>query len=103
MIINPIERKDFNKPKNLGNPFDFNGITDGKTLMDKSGLKVEENPQSKYTKLDDEIMENMRGQLHISDSLKDKSMEEITVEDLDRIISPEHKESVRRLRELLDY
>ena len=52
--------------------------------------------------MDDEIIENMQGQFHISDSLKGKSIEEITEEDLDKIITPEHKESVRKLRELLD-
>ena len=36
------------------------------------------------------------------DSLKDKSIDEITTEDLDNIITPEHKESVRKLREILD-
>jgi hypothetical protein len=44
----------------------------------------------------------MQGQLYFSDSLKDKSIEEITDEDLNRIITLEHKESVRKLREILD-
>jgi hypothetical protein len=86
----------------LDTSFDFNGINDGKTLVGESGLKVENKPQSKYKKLEDEIMENMQGQLHISDPLKDKSIDEITKEDLDNIITPQHKESVRKLRELLD-
>ena len=101
IVKDSIQRKDFNKPENLDNPFDFNGINDGKTLVDESGLKVEKSP-NKYKNLDDEIFENMQGQLHISDSLKDKSIDEITEEDLDKIITPEHKESVRKLEELLD-
>jgi hypothetical protein len=44
----------------------------------------------------------MQGQLNFSDSLKDKSIEEITDEDLNNMINPEHKESVIRLREILD-
>ena len=46
-------------------------------------------------------MEDMQRQIHLTDSLKGKSIEEITHEDLDKIITPEHKESVRKLRELL--
>ena len=95
------QRKDFNKPENLDNSFDFNGINDGKTLVDESGLKVDKSP-NKYKNLDDEIMEDMQGQIHISDSLKDKNIDELTPEDLDKIITPQHKESVRKLRELLD-
>ena len=101
IVKNSIQRKDFNKPENLDNPFDFNGINGGKTLVDESGLKVDKNP-NKYKNLDDEIIEDMQRQIHISDSLKDKSIDEITDEDLDKIITPEHKESVRKLREILD-
>ena len=96
----PIQRKDFDKPGNPDNPFDLNDINGKKTLVDESRLKVES--PNKYKNLDDEIMENMQGQFHISDSLKDKSIDEITTEDLDNIITPEHKESVRKLREILD-
>ena len=96
----PIQRKDFDKPGNPDNPFDLKDINGKKTLVDESRLKVES--PNKYKNLDDEIMENMQGQFHISDSLKDKSIDEITTEDLDNIITPEHKESVRKLREILD-
>jgi hypothetical protein len=44
----------------------------------------------------------MQGQLHISDPLKGKSIGEITPEDLDRMITPEHKDSIRKIREILD-
>ena len=47
-------------------------------------------------------MEDMQGQIHISDSLKDRNIDELTPEDFDNIITPQHKESVRKLRELLD-
>jgi hypothetical protein len=70
--------------------------------MDENRLNVDDKHQSKYKNLDDEIFEDMQGQLHIADPLKGKSIEEITDKDLDRIISPQHKESVRKLRELLD-
>ena len=40
----------------------------------------------------------MQRQMHISDSLKGKSIEELTEEDLDKIITPEHKESIRKIK-----
>ena len=97
-----LQTKDFDKPEKIDNPFGINGVADGKTLTDESGLKADNKPQSKYKKLDDEIFEDMQRQLHLTDSLKDKSIEEMTEEDLDRIITPQHRESVRKLGELLD-
>ena len=86
----PFKEKILTSPKIMDNPFDFNGINDGKTLADESGLKVDKSP-NKYKNLDDEIIEDMQRQMHISDSLKGKSIDEITDEDLDKIITPEHK------------
>ena len=54
IVKDSIQRKDFNKPENLDNPFDFNGINGGKTLVDENGLKVDKNP-NKYKNLDDEV------------------------------------------------
>jgi hypothetical protein len=96
------QRKDFNNLDNLDNPLDFNGINSGKTLVDESGLKVENKPRSKYKKLDDEIIEDMQCQLYLTDSLKGKNIEEINNEDLDKIITPQHKESIRKIEEILD-
>jgi hypothetical protein len=94
------QRKDFNKPENPDKPF-FNGINRKKKLADENGLEDDKTP-NKYKRLDDKVFEDMQGQLHISDSLKDKNIDAITDEDLNKIISPEHKESVRKLREILD-
>jgi hypothetical protein len=52
--------------------------------------------------LDDEIFKDMQRQLHISDSLKDKDIEKLTEEDLDKIITPEHRESIKKIREILN-
>ena len=101
IVKGSIQGSDFNKPGNPDNPFDLKDINGKKTLVDESILKVDKSP-NKYKNLDDEIMEDMQGQLHISDSLKDKSIDEITAEDLDNIITPEHKESIRKIEELLD-
>jgi hypothetical protein len=96
------QEKDFDMHENRVNPSDSNGI-DGRTaLVGESGLNVENKPQREYKRFDSDVIEDMQRQMHISDPLKDKSMDEITPEDLDRMITPEHKESVLRLRELLD-
>ncbi len=92
----------YKKPENQGNPFNSNGVNDGRKLVDESGLKVGDKPQIKHKRLDSDVIEDMQRQLHITDPLKDKSIEELTDEDLDRIITPEHKESMRKIKELLD-
>ena len=102
IVNDSIKREDFKNSENQDNPFDSNGINVGKTLADESELMVENKPQSKYKNLDDEIFEDVQRQLHLTDSLKGNSIEEITEKDLDRIITPQHKESVRKLQELLD-
>ena len=45
----------------------------------------------------------MQRQMHISDHLKGKSIDEITPEDLDNMITPEHKESVRKSKRNFRY
>ena len=102
IVKDSIQRKDIDKSENLDNSFDFNDINDRKTLEDESGLKADNKPQSKYKRLDDDVIEDMQRQMHITDSLKGKSIDEITPEDLDKIITPEHKESIRKIREILD-
>jgi hypothetical protein len=47
-------------------------------------------------------MEDMQRQVHLTDSIKGKKYEEMTEEDWDKIITPEHKESIRKVKELLD-
>jgi len=44
----------------------------------------------------------MQRQIHFSNPLKGKSIEEITDEDLENIITPEHKESIKKIQELLE-
>ena len=101
VVRESTQRKDFNKPENLDNPLDFNGINGEKTLAEENGLEDDRTP-NKYKNLDDKVFEYMQGQLHFSDSLKDKNIDAITDEDLNKTITPEHKESVRKLRETLD-
>jgi hypothetical protein len=96
-----IQRNHYKKPEIQDNPFNSNGVIDGKALVDKSGVKVDKSPK-KYKSLDDEVIEDMQRQMHITDHLKGKSIEELTEEDLDKIITPEHKESIKKIEELLD-
>jgi hypothetical protein len=52
---------------------------------------------------DDDIMTLMQAQIPKQDTLDGKSQkEEMTDEDIDKLITPAHWESIRRLRELLD-
>ena len=101
IVNNSINRKDFDKAANPHIPF-FNGAVDEKTLLDESGLKVDDKNQSKYKNLDDEIFEDMQRQLCVTDSLEGKSIDKMNDEDFDKLITPQHKESVRKLREILD-
>ncbi len=97
-----IQRNHHKKPENQDNPFDFNGVNGEKTLADESRSNAENKPQGKYKRLDRDVIEDMQRQMHITDPLKDKSIEEITDEDLDKIITPQHKESIKKIQELLD-
>ena len=67
-----------------------------------NNLKHNNENTRKYKHVDDEIIEDMQAQMNMSDSLKGKNIEEMTEEELDKIITPEHKESIRKIRELLD-
>jgi hypothetical protein len=97
-----INEKNFNKSESSDNLFDYNGIKDVKSITEDNGFKDDNITQRKFENLDDEVMEDMQRQVQITDSLKDKSIEEMTEEDWNKIITPQHKESVRKIRELLD-
>ena len=66
-----------------------------------NNLKYNNENTRKYKHVDDEIIEDMRAQMNMSDSLEGKNIEEMTEEDWDKIITPEHKESIRKINELL--
>ncbi len=98
-----IQRNRYKKPEKLDSSFDSTYINDGKTVAEQSRLNVEGKFQSKHQRLvDSDVIEDMQRQFNISDSLKDKNIDELTPEDLNKIITPEHKESMRRIQELLD-
>jgi hypothetical protein len=96
-----IQRNHYKKPENRDIHFNSNSVNGGKVLVDKSEVKVDKSP-NKYKCLDDEVFEDMQRQMHIADNLNGKSIEEITDEDLDSIITPEHKASIKKIEELLD-
>jgi hypothetical protein len=47
-------------------------------------------------------MKEMQSQLNTLDPLEGKKLEEIIDEDIENSFTPQHKESVRKLREVLD-
>jgi hypothetical protein len=94
-----IQRNHYKKPENRDIHFNSNSVNGGKTSADKSGLMADRSP-NKYKRLDSDVIEDMQRQMHMTDHLKGKSMEEITDKDLDNIITPEHKESIKKIEEL---
>ena len=48
-----------------------------KTFLDESDLNADKSPNT-YKTPDDEVLEDIQRQMHISDSFKDKSIDEIT-------------------------
>ena len=102
IVKDTSQGKDFDIPKDLDTLFDSNGIDGGKSSVDKSGINVENKTQSKYKRLDRDVIEDMQRQMHMVDHLEGKAIDELTEEDLDKIITPEHKESMRKIQELLD-
>jgi hypothetical protein len=100
-VNNPLIKEEIQEVEKSNNPFP-NDVVSKKAIIKTSGPRVDNELPSKYKNLDDRINEDMQRQLHIKDSLKNKRMDEITDEDLNKVITPEHEESIRRLRELLD-
>jgi hypothetical protein len=84
---------------------EFNDSNNGKaltTIMDGSTIDNSEENADQYKDIDEEMMEEIANQTHRMDFLKGKKYEEITQEDWDRIETPEFKESIRKVKELLD-
>ncbi len=93
--------KDIDKSENLDKPFDSDGIDGRIALAGESGVNADKN-RNKYITSDNEVLEAIQRQMHITDPLEGKNIEEITDEDLDSVITPLHKESIKRIEELLD-
>jgi hypothetical protein len=69
-------------------------------IKDNSHLNDTINTPSKY---DDDVMTLMQAQIPKSDTLNGKNQEEaMNDEDIDKLISPAHWETIRKLRELQD-
>ena len=60
------------------------------------------NKNSNIKNIDDEMMEDMVKQAHMTDCLKGKEYADMTKEDWNKIITPEYKEAIRKVKELLD-
>jgi hypothetical protein len=87
----------FKDNKGSENQFNYNNaIEDGSHLNDTI------NTPSKYNNYDDDIMTAMQAQIPKQDTLDGKSQKEMTDEDIDKLISPAHWETIRKIRELRD-
>jgi hypothetical protein len=85
----------FRDNKSSDNSFGYNNA-----IEDNSHLTNTINSPSNY---DDDVMTLMQSQLPKQDILDGKSQkEEMTDEDIDKVISPAHWETIRKLRELQD-
>jgi outer membrane usher protein FimD/PapC len=72
-------------------------------IEDNSHLNDTINSSNNYNDYDDELMKFMQSQIPKQKSLDDKiQAEEITDEDMDNLITPEHLETIKKLRELQD-
>jgi hypothetical protein len=84
------------------NQFYFNYAEDEKTLLDHSGLKDDNKDSGNYKHIDDEVMEDMQSQIPNSDTANGKNQEGMTDKNLNKLITPERRVTIRKLRELLD-
>ena len=57
---------------------------------------------NKIKNVDDKIMEDIMRQANMTDRLKGKKIDELTKEDLEKVFTPEYKEVIRKVKELLD-
>jgi hypothetical protein len=86
----------FRTNKNSDNQVNYNNA-----IKDNSQFIATLNNQNNYNNYDD-VMKDMQAQIHGSDSLKGKNLEEMTNEEVDNLISPAHWATIRKLRELQD-
>jgi hypothetical protein len=85
---------------NLGKGKDIDNNKDKKIIVNNN-LNSNPNP-NKIKYIDDEVNEEMMRQAHMTDCLKGKDYEHLTNEDLEKVITPEYKEAIKRVKDLLD-
>ena len=98
--------------KNLVNNNHYDRLENTHNKINSSNIKYEKiktdnnisNPAipNKNKNIDDEVMEDLVKQAQMTDCLKGKEMDELTEEDLEKVITPEYKEAIKRVKELLD-
>jgi hypothetical protein len=88
--------------RNLIKEKDIDNIKDKKIIANNDN-NFNSNKNSNTNKhVDDEVMEVIMRQTHMTDCLKGKNYAELTEEDLEKVITPEYNEAVKRVKELLD-
>jgi hypothetical protein len=95
--FNKLNDKDINKINS-----NWKGENTKTTIMDNNIIDNVKENIAQDRDIDEEVMEDMTRQVHLMDFLKGKKYEEITQEDWDKIYTPEARESIRKVSELLD-
>jgi hypothetical protein len=70
-------------------------------VNDNNNLNSNQNP-NKIRNINDEINKDMMRQAHMTGCLKDKNYEDLTKDDLEKVITLEYEEAIARVKELLD-
>ena len=87
--------------RNLIKEKDIGNITHKKTIANDNNFNSNKN-SNKIKNVDDEVMEDIMKQAHMTDCIKGKKYEDTTQEDWDKVITPEYKEAIKKVKELLD-
>jgi hypothetical protein len=80
---------------------DIDNIKDKKIITNDNNFNFNQNP-NKIRNINDEVNEDMMRQAHMTDCLKGKNYADLTNENLEKVITPEYKEAIARVKELLD-
>jgi hypothetical protein len=94
---NRINDKDSDK-------INYNGDRRGKTItvVNNNNTHNAKENNVKDKDIDEEMMQEIVKQIDVPDIIKGKKFEEITQEEWDQIYTPEARESIRKVKEILD-
>jgi hypothetical protein len=105
-LVNDANRHHNNKLNDINsNIINFNDDKTGKTITVVKKDNTINNAEGNNVKdkdIDEEMMEEIVRQTKVPDFIKGKKYGEITAEDWDKITTPQFKESIRKVKELLD-
>jgi len=88
--------------RNLTKEKDINNSKDKKIIANNNNNFNSNKNSNTIKHVDDEITDEIMRQVHMTDCLKGKNYAELTEEDLEKVITPEYKEAVKRVKEILE-